>query len=759
MSILLYNNIKNTLDIFTDNDGNILDEIYEQNLSVPTEEQINNYIKSSNKKSNKEILLFLKNNGPKKSINKIKKQISKIKSKIPLYDIYNKNLYLITKENVYTRVVYQHYRFPDNQLLDYLVNKKHKIKKQISENKIKDDVLLAREYRKIGLMINFLNQFNLKVLEETYIYVFYNYSNEVGKNITLCTRPSFMNHFYHINPYYTRSELINMALNMELIKPDNLYYNKDKIKELCNEIRENDITSDIILNHQNHIAKNNGIGIVQYYSLQGSFFINQYLRGFIKYPYKNKLLETSIKFMWDLVKNAPEFNKSYILYRFIKHDDHIKHLQVGDVHIEKSFMSTTRDPFYRSDIYKFGFVLIKIKIPKNVKGVGLCVETFSHFPQEQEIILPPLTKLKLVKKDKNTPYYHTDKTEESKVETRYEFLYLGNLDIELENRPLYKDKDDFPIDFLKIETSDSLTLNERVSYFISNYVDPLYQFKTFIGDKIYTIIMEWYDSTDAYKDFYAVRTNNGLSLYTIIENYVSFVIELGENNYGTFMYVNYYFKHSLMSPSSVIDTKHFIDFLSKISYYFKIRNVVLYSDYVLCDSKFELDKGISDSIYKHGNYILDYYIYFKFNKKKYQGFDTLEIKPKFSYYELDRLKTASPSEILDKSDRDELYQLYIKAFKSSNNKDTISDFFIWIVENYCIFMKYLILRMERIYQRNNPFNTNYYILDGFLYLYNRELINNYITSSINQPQLDEMNMYDTNLPKNNYRLDFGRVNR
>jgi len=334
----------------------------------------------------------------------------------------------------------------------------------------------------------------------------------------------------------------------------------------------------------------------------------------------------------------------------------------------------------------------------------------------------------------------------------------------------------FPVDFLTIESSESLTLNERISFFISKYVNPLYHFKTLIGDKIYTIIMEWYDSTDAYKNFYAVRTNNGLSMYTIIDNYVSFVIELGENNYGTFMYANYYFRYSLMSHTSSIDTKHFIDFLSKISYYFKIKNVILYSDYVLCDSKFNqqdnlenLDNDNNDNsnsnnsndniynIYKHGNYILDYYMYFKQNKKKYQGFDTLEIKPKFSYYDLDRLKTTSPIQILNKSDRDELYQLYIKAFKGSKYNDTISDFFIWIVENYCIFMKYLIPKMERVYPRNNPFNTDYYILDGFLYLYNRELINNYITSTINQPQIDDINLYNTNLPKNNYRLDFGRA--
>jgi hypothetical protein len=749
MSIILYKNNNKILDIFTDFD-NILDELYEQKLSVPTEKQLTDYIKNGN---NKEIIIFIKKYGISESILKIKKQLSKNKSKIPLYDIYSKNLYLIIKENIYNRVVYYHYRFPDSQLLEYFKSKKTKIKIQLEKNN--NDVLLNRENRKLSLMISFLEQFDLGILEKTYMILFYSYSNEVGKNITLCTRPSFMNHLYHINPYYTRSELINMGLNLELIKFDNLYYDKEKIKSLCNTIKENDISSDIILNHQHYITNSNGIGLVQYYSLQGSFFINQYLRGFTNYVYKNKSLEVIIKNLWKLVLDAPEFDKSYILYRFIKQDDHIKHLRIGDIYTEKSFISMTRNPFYRSDTYKFGFVLIKIKIPKNTKGIGLCVETFSHFPYEQEIILPPLSQLKLVKKDKNTPYYHTDKVEESKIETRYEFVYIGNLGINIEHRPQLDKLYDI-VDFMKIEDNTYITLNEKISSFISKYIDPLYQFKTLIGDKIYTIILEWYDSTDAYKDYYAVRTDNGFSMYTIIDNYVSFVIELGENNYGSFMYVNYYFRYSLMSKKSAIDTKYFIDFLSKISYHFKIKNVILYSDYFQCDNKFSNETEI-DNVYKHGNYILDYYVYLKYNKKKYNEFDTLEIKPKFSYYDLDRLKSTSPSIILKKTDRDELYQLYIKAFKNSEYKDNMADFFIWLTENYCIFMKYFIMRMERVYSRNNPFKLDYYILDGYLYLYNRKIIDTYITTSLSQQSINDNNVYDINIPKNNYRLDYNRI--
>src|SRR5439155_2826613 len=106
-----------------------------------------------------------------------------------------------------------------------------------------------------------------------------------------------------------------------------------------------------------HIIVNNKIGIVQYYSLQGSYFMNKYLRN--PNDYKNELLEKAIFSMWELIDTAPSFDKSYILYRFINDDIYLKYLKIGDTFIDPSFISTTRDPFYKSETYKFGFILIK----------------------------------------------------------------------------------------------------------------------------------------------------------------------------------------------------------------------------------------------------------------------------------------------------------------------------------------------------------------------------------------------------------------
>ena len=128
---------------------------------------------------------------------------------------------------------------------------------------------------------------------------------------------------------------------MGKLKPNMEYYDTEKVIEICDIVRENDVSSDIILKHQKYIATSNKIGLVQYYSLQGSYFMNQYLRNFVNYDYKNELLEENIASMWELINNAPAFDKSYIVYRFVDNDDYLTHLKIGDTYMDNGFMSTT----------------------------------------------------------------------------------------------------------------------------------------------------------------------------------------------------------------------------------------------------------------------------------------------------------------------------------------------------------------------------------------------------------------------------------
>ncbi|ARF09499.1 ADP-ribosyltransferase exoenzyme domain protein [Indivirus ILV1] len=740
---------------------NVLDDLYFLRCSVPSEENIKEYIKEGKDKKIKE---YLKSQSIDDIINNIKKEISKINNKVPLYDEYTKNLLLISKELVYKKVIYEYYRFPDKKLIELLKERKKEIdpivKKEETLEGLQKNLNLIREHRKLVLMSGFLKSFDIDILYDTYVKVFYAFANEVGKNITVCRRPSFSPYYRHIKPYYTRSELINLALNIEKIKPSDKYYDEDEVMKLCTIVKKNDITSDTILKHQEYIINQDKIGIIQYYSLQGSYFINQYLRNQAQYDYKNELLEKTIRSMWELTSNAPEFDKSYILYRFIQDDNYLKHLKIGDVYTDPSFISTTRDPFYRSQTYKFGFILIKIKIPANTRGVGLCIEPYSHFPEEEEIILSPLSKLKLEKKDENALYYHTDEIYASKIKTRYEFSYIGKEKINFVDRPQLPIKESNEIDFLKIPSINVFTVYEKVKQFVDDYVSDIYQFKTKIGDKSYDVIVEWYDSTNAYKNFYAATTNNGFSIYTIKDNYILFFIELGEEDDITYMYVNYYFRFSSSNRRKYISDEEFIDFISKVAYYFRIEKIILYAEYGSCD----VSQDFKGSYYaRGGNYCIDYYKYLKNKEKRFQNnvvkIDSTEVKPRFSYYELDRMRTVDPNEVLRENDRDELYQVYKKIYKLhiEETKRNLAEFYIWIIENRCVNVGLLINKMDRLYSVNNPFDNDYYVVDLMRYLYNKNLIPEIPTLKKSKRIKDSVN--GDRVPKNEYRIQYYRKSR
>jgi hypothetical protein len=547
---------------------------------------------------------------------------------------------------------------------------------------------------------------------------------------------------------------------MEIIKPSDKYYDEKEVMKLCSVIRKNDISSKTIMKHQEYIASHNKIGIIQYYSLQGSFFINQYLRNLIGYEYKNELMEENIRSMWELTNNAPEFDKSYTLYRFIQDDSYLTHLKIGDVFTDPSFISTTRDPFYRADTYKFGFILIKINIPKNVKGIGLCIESYSNFPKEQEIILNPLTKLKLEKKDENALYYHTDQMYASNIKTRYEFSYVGKEKISFVDRPILPSSP--VIDFLSIPTPDVFTVYEKIKQFIDDHVNDIYQFKTKIGDQVYDLMVEWYDSTNAYKEFYASTTNNGFSIYTLKNDHISFMIELGEENDETFMYINYYFRYGLSNRTEYINDTDFIEFVSKVAYYFRIENIILYTEYASCDTSKELEsKG--KKLYMGGNFCIDFYKYLKSKERRFQNdkikLDSTEVKSQFSFYELDRLKTIDPFKILKHEDRDELYQIYKKTYQPHTKEmyHNLADFYVWIVQNQCVHLELFIKKMDRLYNVNNPFNNDYYIVNPMRYLYNKGLIKEIPT--LKKSKKKKESTLGDRIPKNEYRIQYYRKAR
>jgi len=733
-----------------------------------------------------------------KQYDRMKKILSEQEKWIPLYDVYTDNIYLINRHNVYTRIASNYYRFPDQMIVDRILRQRDKYHRK---NLKKWDPILDRRIKKANLMIEFMENFDNHQLYLTYLKVFHRYAPELGNLTFSCVRKSFIQHYGHLTPYYTKDEIVMLGLNQgTLILPKKTNY-REYMRELdekayeriCNDVQMNDISSGVLISHQRHIIESNAIGLIQYYTVQGSYFFNQYLRRFTKYDERNDYLEDMIRSVWKVVINAPVFDNDYYLYRFISSDDHLKHLKIGEVYTENGFTSTTRDPFYKNDLYKFGFILMKIRIPRNIRGVGLSLELCSHFHKEQEIILAPMVRLKLVSKNENCEYYHPNAEFLTHITTRYEFEWVGNIDrIELPMRPNFREKTQV-INFLSLPLQQTFGLNEKIKYMMNKYFDPMNRIRCLIGSNEYYVVGEWFDSTGAYKDLYGITTSDGFCLYTIYKGYTLFVIEIGEIDSIRIMKVNYLNRYIQLDREKIIGDQNLITFIGSIGYYFDIPNIIIYGDYMGCngsDSSPE-NKGPADiktqrdmdkqmdihvNTKRHeelnlkklatnetgedeqnigGVYSIDFYNYFKYNKKRYSETNCLyaELRPKFSYDELDRMKTNSPDKILSKGDRDELYQMYLRSYLPGtiDTNNTLDKFYIWVVENVCYMMDILVDKFERLYDRKtNPFLMDRYILDGMAYLYNRNLVQIY-----NRHIMFELNeeIRKLNIPQNKYRDD------
>jgi len=728
---ILYNIPKNNLEYI--DPSNILDSIYFLEYKVPDIHEL--------KKINKD-KIFKEYIFDESFINKIKDYISILEYKIPLYDIYTNNIYLINRENIYTRIHFNHYKFPNDIVIKELK------KDYESLQKIKtDDVLEIRKRRKYELMINFLDNFNIKLLEDTFYRMIYKYSEQFGKNIIFCKRPSFNKYIHNSKPYYTSTEVINMALNM-----NNKFDVKDKdldMNRLCDLVSKNDINYKIISLHQKYIIDENMLGLIQYYTVQGSYFINTYLRNQSKFIYHNTFLDNIILPLWNLCNNSPPFDKDYILYRFITDDTFLSGINIGDIFYDEGFMSTTRDPFYKSEDYQFGFILLKIKIPKGHTGTGLCVENISHFPNEQEILFAPKTKFKLISRDSDIVYYHTDLNISSKIKTRYEFEWVETIEPKISKKKYIGTTKS--INFIEeINNIPSGSLDDRIDKFIHNYVDDLNRFICKIGKQEFLTTVEHYNSIGAYKNFYAIETKNGFSMYSIYKNYLLFMIELGTINNIPQMHVNYYVKYNTLNKEDIFTSQEFIDFIGSIGYYFGVDKVFIYPEYKPCiygKSKLELKEMTQLT----GNYCVDFYKYLKNKEKRFfiNSINSIDLYSLFSYYDLDILYDISPDRIFDRSD-DEIYQIYDKTYKINNPKSNIAEYFIWIIENKCYLIEFFIKKLEKLYKKNNPFKQDIYILNPNNYFYNKNKVKTYNISD-NLTYLKERKQYL--IPSNEYRLD------
>ena len=617
-----------------------------------------------------------------------RKLVSSYRERIPLYDIRSDHIYLIDWKNIFERIFYDSYRLIDNDLYQEL--------QEI------DDRSPTQQQN-----LNILSWYDFDILNKIFLKLFYN-SFIVNSYITNCTKPAYYQSFPHIDPYYSISEINYFAIDWGL--SDKVVFDNKEIKQLCKKIRSLDISSKTLIAHQLYIYRSHAIGLVKHYSLYGSYYMNVYLRK-TNYAYRNRYLENQIKIMTKMIKNAPAFDGEHTLYRFVDSDKYIQHLKPGDTYQDPSFMSTTRNPFYyKKSFTPFGYILIKILIPGDIEGVGLCIESYSNFPFEEEIILAPGSRYRLDSVDSNPTDFHNHF--DLKVSKKYVFTWLGfgsQKKIDAEYPPT------ITINLLDIIQQNSvkyLTISDRINYLRESLTNANNQFETDINDKRYTFSLESYNSSTIYGDFFFFETAEGIMLTTAnpVCGNINLLIEI-----GTSISVNYYFKYSVTDPSIVIDLDNpgWMEWLSMLSYILGIRNVIIHSNYILKNNPNDsVEKSIAKTRYTFSQNI---YLYMTEGKRMY---DYLEVTPNFDYKQIDILKLIKVTDHISKTDRNELYRIY-----QTSNTENMFDFYLYIIENYPRFTSDLEHKFEEIYDpKDNPFNHLSYTLDAWLYLNSKDII-------------------------------------
>ena len=808
--IILHDNDSKKLKIIKEkNIFNIIEDIYYLKYKLPNEKEL----LSSDDPKIKEIVKEY--DSVTDFITHIKKMISTHSDKVILFDIFSQNFYIVDKNNFYIKVILQHYRYPDKQIIDALKDKYEYYEK--NKHTISKNELEHRKHKKIILMLDFLECFDHDILLDRYYKYFFQTTNQ----ITTCLRSSFINNYFHNTPYYNKYEMFDYA-NILGYDIDN-----KSDEQICKFVQQNDISANIILKHQSHIITNNKVNLIQQYTLFQSYFMNNYLRNINNTNNKNTFLESMILNMNSLISTAPAFDKEYVLFRHIRDDKYLTNLKIGDIYFDNSFLSTTRDYSYRNDLYDFGHILIKVKIQANTVGAGLLIETLSYFHDEKEVLLPSGGLYRLEKKNDDCKYtskkhievkdtlvsmkdLNVNEETQEYNKTRYEFTYIGRKDTILSYgiEPHIME-----IDFIRISYDDNkhvyVTLEEKISLFTNKYLNDNYQFYSKIGDKQFLIISDRYNSTTSYRPFFAVVNQNGFMFYTIVNNNILFMIEIGEVNSYKYMHVNYYVKYCTIEKTKLYTEENFIQFISSIAMYFGIDKVHLWCDYKSCDTLMNTfddtkDKEVNLNIpimrYNRKNqrgydtdikttsssksvryirnaendddninydlggvYCVDFYAYYTKNIKKYEMFNPNEITEGFYYSDLDKLKKISPKTILDSEDLDDLYQIYNKIYlkiindKTNDNndkhnndmvyEDSISSFYIWLIKNKCYIVDIYVKKIKYIFSSNNPFDNSYYIIDPVTFLYNRKMIKSYPNSLFNNNIKKDRRI----MPVNTYR--------
>jgi hypothetical protein len=445
-----------------------------------------------------------------------------------MYDIFLENIILTDEEDIEDKLFKYNFRFIDNNIL--------KLIHETQNNKL----------------ISFMNNYNIDILMQT----FEKYDKEY--DYTTFKRPSFLYVYNTSQPYYTKKQLI-YEYNNNKNNLDNNNKNKNKtIDTLYEIIKEYDITSEELLEHHVYIRKTFSDNVIKYYTF---FDINKYT-NYLRFPQKhhrNEYMERYINNLNNVLKESPAWKKSYYVYRWTHEDSYLRKIKVGDYFIDRSFTSSTRNPYFSiKDEYNYGYILIKIKLPKNKIGCGLSIEHFSLMEFEQEILLPP-AKYKLID-NIDTVYNHIDDNVDKKILEKYELEFIEPLTNFIDYKSYLGE--------FKIRTFDLTVGNQTFNHFENIKV----------GNELLPFEIKTYAELSQGKDLFYLDETKLKYIFLLLDDKSNIILLI---EIGDIISVNYYSKYCGYDTTLIGDYtfKDLIILFKNIANYFNIQKIIIHPNH------------------------------------------------------------------------------------------------------------------------------------------------------------------------------------
>ena len=519
------------------------------------------------------------------NLSDLKKELSDDDNYLPLFDLISEKIRLVFKSKIFNLIKNNNFRVLNDKLVTFLKSNGYEQK-----------------------VIDIVNLFDFKILESNLLkFIFYN-SEEIYSDVSYLLNPAFIK-FLDISPYLKKSSIINTGLNTNIIKLKDLPIKDDRINEIYSKVKDLLFNKNILESHNEIIFKNKCSNLIRYYTFLGNVKINNYLRKITEYYDKNVI--EKINKLYKLFDKTEKLKEDKVIFRFLKNDSFLNVSNVGDIYTSNSFMSCTRKPNINSVNNEFGFILLKIKLPKNSQGNFLSIEANSVFNYEKEILLIPGIKLKLVSLDDDVDFYLFEDNFLRNIKKKYEFEVIGVEKLKIPDLP----KQEIPTINFEMNPSYSENLEDIISNFMTmnKFVNKSFYLK--YGNKKKLCFADFYDSTSLYSKFFYYKNVNGLFIYSFNENNdLDLFIEVGDSlivNYpGEYLRVNE--NNDIKEISSIICSYFQIGVINIFPKYISFNEITKSNDYIndifsvneillrLLDNKL-----IDDDVHK-SSFILEY---------------------------------------------------------------------------------------------------------------------------------------------------------